>query len=281
LPSPGKQAATLLLVPTTRGVDACILELKFADLYTVSQGQRKTCFQTPDSFVSGGNFPVRPGWIDFQRTMFDGDEKTLGARHPAVTQQGVTILAKRILAQNSPSEWRDNKITLFGTGDPEARSHWLKQIRIGIAPDNSISAESRRSMQVKATVVTYHRCDRTSCLGCGSIKLQALCYAAQQCSVARCIGTVVNQNRPLCNLGLMAKSQVEETLSMMLGAWLIFTESYGKILDVSLLNTQQKLLNIEWVDDAFFGYICTAKDTMGQMTAVLTSSVGAGESPSC
>ena len=63
---------------------------------------------------------------------------------------------------------------------------------------------------------------------------------------------------------------------MMLGAWLIFTESYGKILDVSLLSTQQKEINIEWVDDAFFGYVCSAKDMMGQMTSVLTYSIGAG-----
>jgi len=30
------------------------------------------------------------------------------------------------------------------------------------------------------------------------------------------------------------------------------------------------------VDDAFFGYICSAKDTLGQMTSIITSSVGAG-----
>ena len=68
--------------------------------------------------------------------------------------------------------------------------------------------------------------------------------------MAKCIGTVVNQNRPLCNMGLVAKSYAESTLSMMLGAWLIFTESYAKILDASLLSTQQKQINIEWVDDA-------------------------------
>lgn len=32
---------------------------------------------------------------------------------------------------------------------------------------------------------------------------------------------------------------------------------------------------MEWVDDAFYGYICTAKDKGGQLVAILTSSVGA------
>lgn len=57
----------------------------------------------------------------------------------------------------------------------------------------SVSAQSRHSLPVVTTVVTYHSCDRTSCLGCGTLKLQALCYAAQQCSVVQCVGTVVNQ----------------------------------------------------------------------------------------
>lgn len=214
--------------------------------------------------------------------MFMGSDKSgVGGKYPSVTQQGVTVLAKRIMAQNSPNAWKDGstqKILLFATGDPEASSHWLKQIRIGISlDDNSVSATSMHSMQVQSTITTYHRCDRISCLGCGSIKLQALCYAAQQCSVSQCIGTVVNQNRPLCNLGLVAKSYAESTLSMMLGAWLIFTESYGKILDASLLATQKTEINIEWVDDAFFGYVCSAKDMLGQMTSVVTSSVGAGQ----
>lgn len=220
----------------------------------------------------------RAGWIDFQRTMFMGADQTVGGTYPTVTQQGVTVFAKRIMAQNSLSPfWSTNKkIQLFATADPDSSSHWLKQIRIGIAEDNSVTASSMYSLQVRSTIITYHRCDRISCLGCKSIKLQALCYAAQQCSVSQCIGTVVNQNRPLCNLGLVAKSYAESTLSMMLGAWLIFTESYGKILDASLLSSQQKEINIEWVDDAFFGYICSAKDMMGQMTSVITSSVGAG-----
>lgn len=61
LPSPSLSQADLLLVPTTARVDACILQIRFSELYKVSEGQRKTCFQTPETFVTGGNFPTRPG----------------------------------------------------------------------------------------------------------------------------------------------------------------------------------------------------------------------------
>ena len=96
---------------------------------------------------------------------------------------------------------------------------------------------------------------------------------------------------------------------MILGVWLIFTETYTTKLDDALLGPP-KITNIERVDDAFFGYICSAKvsglcyawpyaclcdvyhtdviyvctcvciavaqDMLGQATSILTSSVGAG-----
>lgn len=159
-------------------------------------------------------------------------------------------------------------------------SHWLRQIRIAMHPDNagnlrSVSSQSLYSAEVRLTVTTYYTCNRMSCLGCKSVQLQALCYAAQQCAVVKCVGTIVNQNRPLCNIGLVMASYAESSLLMMMGAWTIFTETYGKILDAALIGPQNSL-RVEWVDDAFFGYVCSAKDMFGQMTSVLTSSVGAG-----
>lgn len=200
-------------------------------------------------------------------------------RTNGMTQEGTVVPAAKITAQNSLSTMdlgvnlnvsgSSLRMQLFATGDPAANTHWLKQIRIAAHEDSadgskrrSVSAQSRHSLEAVTTVVTYHSCDRKSCLGCGTLRLQALCYAAQQCSVVNCIGTVVNQNRPLCNIGLVMKSYMEGMLSMTLGAWLVFTESYTGILDAALLGPSQST-NIEWVDDAFFGYICTAKVRFG------------------
>jgi hypothetical protein len=166
---------------------------------------------------------------------------------------------------NSSASGGNLRMQLFATGDPAASTHWLKQIRIAVHEESadgsakrSVSAQSTHTLETVTTVFTYHSCDRKSCLGCGTLRLQALCYAAQQCSVVNCVGTVVNQNRPLCNVGLVMKSYMEGMLSMTLGAWLVFTESYSGILDAALLGPSNSV-NIEWVDDAFFGYICTAK----------------------
>ena len=242
----------------------CIVHLRFSSLSTLSPVQGKTCFTTPDSFSTNANFPLRDSWSDVQRSMFLGVQQQALQR----TREGATVVARRIVAQNSLSQYVANsqaKLVLFATGDPGASTHWLKQIRIAVHVDDasekkqmSVSAQSRHSIQAQTTVVTYHSCDRRSCLGCGTLRLQALCYAAQQCAVVSCIGTVVNQNRPLCNIGLVLKSYAESSLSMILGAWLVFTETYTDVLDAALLGPSRNS-RIEWVDDAFFGYICSAK----------------------
>ena len=165
--------------------------------------------------------------------------------------------AQQVLSQNSLStidlsvdlaaSGNDLRMQLFATGDPGANTHWLKQIRIAVHIDGdgnrrSVTSQSRHSQEVRTSVVTYHTCDRKSCLGCNTLKLQSLCYAAQQCAVTSCIGTIVNQNRPLCNAGLLLKSYTEGTLSMVLGAWLIFTETYTTTLGNigSVLSNQGK-----------------------------------------
>ena len=256
--------ADVALLPSRKGFDMCIMNFKFSSLSSVAPVQTKSCFTTPDSFVTGANMPLRDSWSDIQREMFLGVNGNTVSR----TSQGTVVVgAKRIVSQNTLNSYTPEQTTLlqmFATGDPGASTHWLKQIRIGIHVDDAtkskyiVSAQSRHSLQVQTSVVTYHSCNRRSCLGCGTLRLQALCYTAQQCSVVSCIGTVVNQNRPLCNVGLVMKSYAEGTLSMMLGAWLIFTETYTGILDAALLGPS-KSTSIGWVDDAFFGYICSAK----------------------
>ncbi len=277
----------LLLMPSSSRalVDACIVSLTFDTLDELSPLQESTCFNTPEAFVTGASFPSRTSWMDMQRTMFLGVSELTGSTPTAMTQEGNFVNTRKVVAQNSLSvvdlrRAESQKMVFFATANTGSMPHWLRQVRIATHVDESgnmksISAQSMGSSQVRLTIVTYHSCNRMSCLGCKSTRLQALCYASQQCAVVKCVGTVVNQNRPLCNIGLVMASYAETSLLMMMGAWIIFTETYGKILDAALIGPQNTL-QLEWVDDAFFGYVCSAKDTFGQMTSVITSSIGAG-----
>lgn len=60
-------------------------------------------------------------------------------------------------------------------------------------------------------------CDLHSCSGCPPGALQNLCYAAQRCTIEKCVGTVVNQRKPLCNMGAMFKTQAESGIAAMQG----------------------------------------------------------------
>jgi hypothetical protein len=80
----------------------------------------------------------------------------------------------------------------FMTGDPNSLNHWLTRVSIGLNKESFV-AEQSPSQQVGVSLTVYETCDRRSCMGCSTPRLTALCYALQQCSITRCIGTVVNQ----------------------------------------------------------------------------------------
>ena len=158
LRSQGIMRSDLLLMPSTHSVQACVLQLSFSSLFQISEASNRICFNTPTSFATNANLPTRPGWIDFQRKAWMGSDELTGKRSPTISQQGVTVMAKRIVAQNSlngyGNEGGESKVQMFATSDPESTSHWLKQVRIGIHPDDSgehsrsVSAESKHSQEV-------------------------------------------------------------------------------------------------------------------------------------
>lgn len=125
-------SADVALIPSARGVDMCILRLEFSSLRELAPTQSKYCFTTPDSFATGANFPLRNSWADVQREMFLGAPAAAQQR----SQQGVVVPANKILAQNSLSAVdmaadamaSNMRIQVFGTADPGASTHWLRQV---------------------------------------------------------------------------------------------------------------------------------------------------------
>jgi hypothetical protein len=232
----------------------------------------KTSYAAPTrSSASTAVFPTYQQFSQFSKNAMVGMKRLLGRSR--LTQDGVSVRVKPRMAQNTQHN-AAQEIQFFMSGDPNMPTHWLTMIRISLS--DTFTTTQSASQQVDASVTVYQTCDRRSCLGCVTGALQGMCYAAQQCSIVNCIGTVVNQIRPLCNLGLSLASTTNEMLALTLGAWMIFTDSYSSILKMSLQKEAQDKLAIEWVDDAFFGYVCSAKDKGGQVAALLTSAIGAG-----
>jgi hypothetical protein len=125
-------------------------------------------------------------------------------------------------------------------------------------------------------------CSIDNCVGCMDLGLQRMCYAAQQCQLARCIGTMVHQRRPLCAIGMNMQALVAQQLSLVEGAWLVISDTMVSVLALS--GGVAPSSAVTWPDQAFYGYICAAKDVSATGISIIMSSINGvaqsiGETP--
>lgn len=145
--------------------------------------------------------------------------------------------------------------------------NWLNKLTFNL--DTGIPESFSGSTKVTMEVTPEGRCDEFACTGCPTLLAQRLCQAYSKCALVRCIGTLVNEIRPLCALGLTLSSFGTQALEFYQGAWVILAEMLVLVLRLGL--NPGNSLNIEWVEDVFMGYICSAKDFQTQFWSVLTS----------
>lgn len=118
----------------------------------------------------------------------------------------------------------------------------------------------------------FYLTDMQTCNGCLNLNVQRLCYAAQQCTLARCIGTLTNQNRPLCGIGKTGQAVLISFIVLLETAWNIFLETITTILGLALSPTPlQDGIQVRWIDDGFYGAICSCKDALVSFISILTS----------
>lgn len=59
-------------------------------------------------------------------------------------------------------------------------------------------------------------------------------FLVQQCTLARCIGTLTNQNRPLCGIGQTGQAIMTTYVVLLNAAWNIFIESLTTMIGLGL-----------------------------------------------
>ena len=112
-----------------------------------------------------------------------------------------------------------------------------------------------------------------TCNGCIDLNVQRLCYGAQQCTIARCIGTLTNQNRPLCGIGQTGQAIFTTNVVLVNAAWNIFTETLSHVFGLALedQSVNRGGIQIKWIDDGFYSAICSAKDATATFISIVTS----------
>jgi hypothetical protein len=185
---------------------------------------------------------------------------------PAPTAGESPRMAQNAVLDN-PSVWR-----VFFTSSPKQVSHWLYVSTISLGADGTASGSSGQGLDASMGLKISRQCGLGNCVGCGTLSVQLLCYSAQQCQVARCIGSTVNINRPLCAIGMTLQATVHQYMSLSQGAWLVIGDAMTHVLDATGGIAQST--TVAWPDQAFYGYLCSSKDVLATTVSVLMSSVG-------
>lgn len=256
------------LIPTEKELDLIQVPYQGGQLSLVSNFQ---------NIKSNGKFGQRSmgsafhTWNRMSRGILSGMKSILTSNRK-VDGQSITGDFGPRMAQNTLST--QDTLQFFVSGDPAVSTHWLTLGTATLSEEGVNSFGRQSSIQTSVEMTISLQCNRESCLGCPNTVLLNLCYALRQCAVVNCVGTVVSLKRPLCNVGLLIQTQVSEAVQLTQSAWLVFAETYRNLLKVSLSSTD-KTFTMEWVDDAFFGYICLAKNSGGEVAALFTSFLGA------
>ena len=132
------------------------------------------------SLTSG--IPATTRALDFSFT-----SRTLVRKTPRVSQMGTTTTT-------TTSTTTPQRLEVFMTNNPSSPTHWLSQIRLDMQ-GGAAHASTYQSLEVTKTYELRQKCNYQTCNGCVDLDVQRLCYGAQQCTIARCIGTLTNQNR--------------------------------------------------------------------------------------
>ena len=150
------------------------------------------------------------------------------------------------------------------------QSHWLTMLFISTNGD-SASSMVGNSMPVTLQYTLQQGCSLDSCTGCLQLSVQRLCFAAQQCQVARCVGSQVNQLRPLCAIGGAVEASLFAILAGLQGIWLMISSTLVSVIDISGGVTPPS--TVAWPDQAFYGYVCSVKDMTATSVSIITSAI--------
>jgi hypothetical protein len=148
--------------------------------------------------------------------------------------------------------------------------NWLSMLSIS-THNNRASAMMGNSMSVRMQYTVQQGCSLDSCIGCTRLAVQRLCFAAQQCQVARCVGSQVNQLRPLCAIGGVVEAQMFTLLAGLQGIWRMLSSTLTVIIDAT--GGIKPPSTINWPDQNFYSLVCSQKDVYASVVSILTGSV--------
>ncbi|KAJ1464437.1 hypothetical protein T484DRAFT_1758092, partial [Baffinella frigidus] len=162
---------------------------------------------------------------------------------------------------------------VFNANPAATSSTWLQEVRLNWdLTAGSLVSDVRKSngQTSRVDILIQQRCAVDDCSGCVNPVVQRACFATQQCTVAKCIGTVVNLERPMCSVGRLLQAGLDVDIVKMQGVWTVLTDLVSFVLR-SATGVQQDGMKLEFIDEIFFSLICEAKHGIVSSMSILTS----------
>ena len=257
----GNQCAELLLLPTTSGGVMRYCNPDIRKFYT-GRNMEYICVDS----APRPNLAQSLGFGEIASTTFIVKDSFVGMRRSPSLCANTLFPGNASLAENDPAK--------FLTANPTSTSStWLQEITIGWDRQQGsklLYADKSLSQNIDVSLSIVQRCDTDECSGCVTPAVQRACYAAQQCAIAKCIGTVVNLERPLCSVGRVLQAGLDVDLAKMHGVWTVMTDLVSFVLRAAT-GMDQTGVELEFIDEIFFSVICEAKNGIIASMGIITS----------
>lgn len=164
----------------------------------------------------------------------------------------------------------------------ESTASWIQSLRFQLK-DTNIDMQMKTSLSALTKLHVHKNCSIDSCDSCAKRQdgstisafsnVENLCYAAQQCAVSRCAGTLVNMRKPLCNIGKVITSDLHATRIILQGAWNLIADMSAAFVEITEIRKLK--FEVQWPDEAIASMTCTMKDNIISTSASITSLLGA------
>lgn len=197
-------------------------------------------------------------------------------------QSGRAVLRRVLVSTYTTSKFEKEVIELLMCNNNQARmASWISVVTINLA-GQKVTLSEKASLKTNISMSMYVNCSIDNCVGCygdngvnGLLQdeLASRCYAAQECGVTRCAGTLVNMRKPLCNIGKVGAKMLDVYRTTLGGVWQSIAQQIVMFVELSASRRQQ--YELAWPDEYFMTGICSTKDTTVHLSSIFTSLIGA------
>ena len=164
---------------------------------------------------------------------------------------------------------------------------WIHCLEINFDSDTELRVSMWDGMHTTAVVALNVECSVLNCEACEFANIntnniqarqlalqnvQTLCYNAQQCAIARCVGTVVNLRKPLCQLGAVLTEQLHIGRILLQTLWDGVTTTTISLVELSHVRARPH--ELAWPEEGFQATLCQTKDTIVHISAMIPSYLG-------